>query len=161
MDFCVSLIFFLNSKNKRGEKSGQNHKKYKIETIFDVNFERFKMVFWKIFQRGKIIILLFFLHFLLFFYFMNTQKAKNMEWNMRILSSSKRGFYAKVLNLLQKFNKCCKKIFQQFFGTWFISKKFFLMLYQHVPKKNLRKLEQLTRNSQKTAFSWENTGGIL
>ena len=67
MDFCVSLIFFLNSKKKRGKKSGQNHKKYKIETIFDVNFEKFKMVFWKIFQRRKIFIFSFLLHFLLFF----------------------------------------------------------------------------------------------
>ena len=39
------IVFFLKFKKKRGKKSGQNHKKYKIETIFDVNFERFKMIF--------------------------------------------------------------------------------------------------------------------
>lgn len=54
--FLRFFDIFLKFKKKRGKKSGQNHKKYKIETIFDVNFERFKMVFWKIFQRRKIFI---------------------------------------------------------------------------------------------------------
>ena len=93
--FLHFFDFFLKFKKKRGKNSGQNHKMYKIETIFDFNFERFKMVFWKIFQRRKIFILLFFFHFLLFFWFMNTQKAQKLEQIMRILSSSKRNLCKK------------------------------------------------------------------
>ena len=152
---------FRKFKKKRGKKSGQNHKKYKIETIFDVNFEKFKMVFWKIFQRKKIFILLFFLHFLLFFCFMNTQKAQNMEWNMRILSSSKRGFYAKGVEFVAKIQQMLQKNFPTILWYLVYFQNFFWMLYQHVPKKNLWKLEQITRNPQKTAFSWANTAGIL
>ena len=60
------------------------------------------MVFWKIFQRRNIFILLFFFPFLTFFFwFMNTQKAQSLERNMRILSSSKRG-------LRKKCWICCK-----------------------------------------------------
>ena len=88
--FLRFFDIFLKFKKKRWKKSGQNHKKYKIETISDVNFERFKIVFWKIFQRKKIFILLFFFHFLLFFCFMNTQEAQKLERKLRILSSSKR-----------------------------------------------------------------------
>ena len=80
---------------------------------------------------------------------------------MRILSFSKRGFFAKSVEFVAKIQQMLQKNFQQFFGTWFISKMFFWMFYQHVSKKNLRKLEQLMRNSQKTAFSWANTAGIL
>ena len=76
-------------------------KSTKIKQIFYVNFERFKMVFWKIFQRRKIFILVFFSHFLLFFCFMNIQKAQKMKRKMRIFTSSKRG-------LCQKCWICCK-----------------------------------------------------
>ena len=63
MDVCVSLIFFLNSKTNGGKSPAKITKSTKLRQFFDVNFERFKMGFWKIFQR-KI------LHFIILFPFL-------------------------------------------------------------------------------------------
>ena len=96
------------------------------------------MVFWKIFQKRKIFILLFFRHFLIFFALWTPKRHKtwNETWKSSLLQ--KEVFMQKVLNLLQKFNKCCKKIFQQFFGTWFIS-KFFLDVLSTCSKEKPQK----------------------
>ena len=123
-DICLKF-----KKKNKGKKSGQNHKKYKIETIFDVNFERFKMVFWKIFQRRNIFILLFFFHFLLFFWFMNTQKAQKLERNMRILSSSKRGLRKKCWICCKNSTNVAKKISNNFLLPNLFPNVFFWMLY--------------------------------
>jgi len=61
---------------------------------------------------------------------------------------------------LQKFNKCCKTFSNNSLVSGLFP-IFFWMLYQQVPKKNLKKVEKSTRNFQKTAFSWEKTAGIL
>ena len=140
MDFCVSLIFFLNSKKKRGKKSGQNHKKYKIETIFDVNFERFKMVFWKIFQRRIFFILLFFLHFLLFFCFMNTQKAQkwNETWESSLLQ--KEVFMQKCWICCKNLTNVAKKISSNSLVPGLFPKKFswcYINMFQRKTSENL------------------------
>ena len=129
--FLRFFDIFLKFKKKRGGKSGQNHKKYKIETIFYVNFERFEIVFWKIFQRKNIFILLFFFHFLPFFLLNEHPKGTKIGMKQENPLFFKKRFMQKVLDLLQKFNKCCKKNFQQFFGTYYISKFFCWMIYQH------------------------------
>jgi len=80
---------------------------------------------------------------------------------MKILSSSKRGFYAKSVEFVAKIQQMLQKNFPTILWYLVYFQIFFWMFYQHVPKKNLRKLEQLMRNSQKTAFSWANTASIL
>ena len=159
--FLRFFDIFLKFKKKRGKKSGQNHKKYKIETILMSILKSLKW-FSEKYSREKKSSFYYSFSISYFFFALWTPK-RHKKWNETWESSllQKEVFMQKVLNLLQKFNKCCKKNFQQFFGTWFISKIFFWMFYQHVPKKNLRKLEQLMRNSQKTAFSWANTAGML
>ena len=145
MYFCVSLIFFLNSK-KTGEKSPAKITKSTKLRQFLMSILKGLKWFSEKYSREEKSLFYYSFSISYFFCFMNTQKAQKLEQKMKILLQ-KEVFMQKVLNLLQKFNKCCKKIFQQFFGTWFISKIFFWMFYQHVPKKNLRKLEQLMRNS--------------
>ena len=152
IDFCVSLIFFLNSK-KNGEKV--RPKSQKVQH-WD-NFERFKMVFWKIFQRRNIFTLLFFFHFLLFFWFMNTQKAQKLEQNMRILSSSKRG-------LRKKCWICCKnstnvaKIFPIILWYLVYLKIFFLDVISTCSKEKPQKSWAINEKFSKDTISMDKHG---
>ena len=141
MDFCVSLIIFVNSK-KNGEKSPAKITKSTKLRQFLMSILKGLKWFSEKYSREEKSSFYYSFSISYFFFALWTPK-RHKTWNETWESSllQKEVFMQKVLNLLQKFNKCCKKIFQQFFGTWFISKKFFLMLYQHVPKKNLRKVE--------------------
>ena len=77
--FLRFFDIFLKFKKKRGKKSGQNHKKYKIETIFDVNFERFKMVFWKYSREEKSSFYYFFS--IPYFFFALWAPKRHKTWN--------------------------------------------------------------------------------
>ena len=115
--------------------------------------------FWKI-QNGflknisekKYLHFIILFPFLTFFWFMNTQKAQTLERNMTILSLSKRGLRKNCWICCKNSANVAKKFSNNSLVLGLFPNFFFLMLYQHVPKKNLRKLEQLMRNSQKTAF---------
>ena len=96
-----------------------------------------------------------------FFTLWTSKRHKKTAWNMVILFSSKRDSYEKCWICCKNAINVEKKIFNIFFSTWFASKFFFWMVYQHHPKKTFGKLELLLRNSQKTVFSWENMAGIL
>ena len=48
--------------------------------------------------------------------------------------------------MLHKFNKCCKKNFQQFFDAWYLCKIFLGLLYEYLQKKNISKHEKLMKN---------------
>ena len=82
---------------------------------------------------------------------MNTQTVQKLKQNMRILSFSKRGLCKKCW-VFCKIQQMLQKIFPII--LWYLAyfQNVFWMLYQHVPKKTLRKVELLTENSQKTAF---------
>ena len=135
--------------------------KYKIKQILDVNFERFEMVFWKNFQRAKNFILSFFFHFFSFFlYYEHPKGTKNGTKHDHPLVFKKR-LMQKVLDLLLNAINVAKN-----FPTFSLVPSlfpifFFWMVYQHLPKKTIGKLEPLMRNSQETAFSRVNTAGIL
>ena len=98
--FLRFFDIFLKLKKKQGKKSGQNHKKYKIETIFDVNFERFKMVFEK-YSREEISS--FYYSFSISY---STPKSWNETWESSLLQKEvfckKCWFVAKIQQMLQK-----------------------------------------------------------
>ena len=58
-------------------------RRMQITRIFHINFEGFKMVFWKKFWREKLFILIVFIDCLYFFWFMIIQKAQKLSWKMR------------------------------------------------------------------------------
>ena len=160
MDFCVSLIIFVNSKKNGGKSPAKITKSTKLRQFF-MSILKGLNDFLKNIPEKKYLHFIILFPFLTFFWFMNTQKAQKLERNMRILSSSKRGLRTKCwiccknsTNVAKKFsnNSLVSGLFPNFFSGCYIN------MFQ---RKNLRKVEKLTRNSQKTAFSWENMGDIL
>ena len=123
-------VFRFSKNGHFAPKMAKITKKSKIKQIFDVNFERFEMVFWKTFQRTKSC---FYHSFSIFYSFLTlwtSKRHKKTAWNMIILLSSKilKRLIRKVLDLLQKCNECWKKnstfslvhgLLPNFFSAWY------------------------------------------
>ena len=159
MDFCVSLIFFLNSKKTGGKSPAKITKSAKLRQFLMSILEGLKW-FSEKYSREEISSFYYSFSIAYIFLLYEHPKGTKIETKHENPLFFKKRFLQKVLGFLQKFNKCGKKFSQHFFSTQFISKICFWMLYQHVPKKNLRKLEQLMRDSEKTAFPRVNTDNI-
>ena len=101
--------------------------KIQIRWIFYVNFEGFKMSFWKKVRRQKLFMLIISIDFLYFFWFMIIQKAQNLSWKMRKMFFSKNSF-TKCVIIVANLQQMLQKNFSTIF--WYLNSfKIFFWLY--------------------------------
>ena len=111
-----------------------NLPKMQIRRIFYVNFEGFKMVFWKKVRRQKLFMLIVSIDFLYFFWFMIIQKAQKLSWKMRKMLFFKNPF-TKCMTIVANLQQMLQKILSTIF--WYLNsfEIFFLALWIAILKR--------------------------